>query len=156
MAKKKKKDGAPGVKQIARNRKAFHDFEVLDQLEAGIELKGTEVKSLRAAQVSFADSFARVREGEMWLLDLHISPYEHGTWTNHKPTRPRKLLLHKKEILQLKARCERKNLTLVPLEIYFKQGRAKIKIGVCKGRKKADKRQALRKKQDQRAMERRD
>lgn len=156
MAKKKNKQpDDPTYKQIASNRRARHDFEVLDTLEVGLVLLGTEVKSLRNGNVSFNDAHARIRKGEVWLHELHIAPYEMGSWTNHKPTRPRKLLLHKKEIRSLEGRLARQQtMTLVPLELYFRSGRAKLKLGVCRGRKKADKRQNLRKQQDQRAMER--
>ncbi|MGE0709375.1 MAG: SsrA-binding protein SmpB [Planctomycetota bacterium] len=156
MSKKKDKPGPEGVKQIARNRRAFHDFEVVEQVEAGLVLVGTEVKSLRNGQVSFNDAYARARDGEMWLLDLHIAQYPNGSWTNHEPTRPRKLLLHRREIAKLRTSCERQGLTLIPLELYFKKGLAKLAIGVCRGRKRVDKRQALRAKQDKRAMDRRD
>ncbi len=144
-----------GKKQIARNRKAFHNFEVLEQVEAGISLQGTEVKSLRAGNVSFGDAYARTKDGEVWLVDLHIAPYSHGnTWTSHKPTRPRKLLLHKREIRKLKDKTERQGLTLVPLDMYFRRGFAKITLGVCRGRKKYDKRHALKDRQDKIAMSR--
>jgi SsrA-binding protein len=154
MAKKQPKKQPEGIRQIARNRRAFHDFEVLEQVEAGLVLLGSEVKSLRQGSVSFNDSYARHRKGEMWLLELHIAPYVNASWINHEPTRKRKLLLHKREIRTLATRCDRQGLTLVPLELYFKKGKAKLMLGVCKGRKKHDKRQALRKKQDQRAMQR--
>ncbi len=143
-----------GVKQIARNRKAFHDYEVLEQVEAGLVLLGSEVKSLRQGQVSFQDAHARVKQGEIWLVGLHIAPYTNASWTNHEPTRPRKLLLHRREIRKLQASIDRQGLTLVPLDLYFKNGRAKATLGVCRGRKKHDKRQALRKKADQQAMAR--
>lgn len=156
MAKKKPQDkDDPTFKPIARNRRAFHDFEVVDTLEAGLVLLGSEVKSLRNGQVSFNDSHARIKDHEVWLHELHIAPYVQATWTNHKPTRPRKLLLHKQEIKSLEGRVGRnQGLTLVPLELYFRGGRAKLKLGVCRGRKQGDKRQALRKDQDKRFMER--
>lgn len=145
----------PGVKQIARNRKASHDYEVLETVEAGLVLQGTEVKSLRAGQVSFGIAYARITKGgEAWLRDLHIPTYEHGSWTNHEPTRPRKLLLHKREILKIKAKIERLSLTVVPLELYWKRGYCKVRLGICRGKKRHDKRQDLRKKADQRAMDR--
>lgn len=143
-----------GVKPIARNRKAFHDYEVLEQVEAGLVLQGSEVKSLRQGSVSFQDAHARLRADEMWLYGLHIAQYTNASWTNHEPTRPRKLLLHRSEIRKLAAKIERQGLTLVPLDLYFKNGIAKASLGVCRGRKKHDKREALRKKQDAQAMAR--
>jgi SsrA-binding protein len=145
----------PAKKQIARNRKAFHNFEVLEQVEAGLALVGTEVKSLRAGNVSFNDAYARCKGGEMWLVDLHIAPYSHGNgWSKHDPTRPRKLLLHKREIRKLQEKTERQGLTLVPLDLYFRRGYAKISLGICKGRKRHDKRQVLRDRQDKMDMAR--
>ena len=143
-----------GVKPIARNRRAFHDYEVLEQLEVGLVLVGSEVKSLRAGNVSFQDAHARIRSGEAWLVGLHIAPYVNASWTNHEPTRQRKLLLHKRELRKLEARVERQGLTLIPLDLHFRRGRAKVALGVCRGRKKHDKRDALRKKQDKLAMAR--
>lgn len=156
MAKKKKgkEPDDPTFKSIAKNRRAYHDYEILDTFEAGMVLLGTEVKSLRNGNVSFNDAHARVRNDEVWLHELHIAPYEQGGYVNHKPTRPRKLLLHRKEIRSIQARLARMNLTLVPTELYFRRGRAKVKLGVGRGKKKADKRQALRKSQDNRAMQR--
>ena len=158
MAKQKKSKREledPTFKQIAKNRRALHDFEVDESYEVGLVLVGSEVKSLRNGNVSFNDAHARIKNDEVWLHELHIAPYEMATWTNHKPTRLRKLLLHRKQIAFLKTRISRSpNLTLVPLELYFTKGRAKLVLGLCKGRKKGDKRQALRKQQDQRSMER--
>ncbi|RMG07678.1 MAG: SsrA-binding protein SmpB [Planctomycetota bacterium] len=146
----------PGQKTpIARNRRAFHDFEILEKVEAGLVLQGTEVKSLRAGNVSFNDAHARVRNGEVWLHGLHIAPYACGnSWSQHEPTRPRKLLLRKSEIRKLSAKVDRQGLTLVPLDLYFRRGYAKLTLGVGRGRKKHDKRQALREKQDKLAMAR--
>ena len=143
-----------GKKQIARNRRAFHNFEVLEQIEAGLVLKGTEVKSLRDGNVSFNDAHARHRGGEIWLLDLHIAQYKNASWTNHDPTRPRKLLLHKREIRRIRDKVDRQGLTLVPLDMYFRRGFAKITLGICKGRKRHDKRQQMREKQDAKDMAR--
>jgi len=143
-----------GVKPIARNRKAFHDYEVLEQLEAGLVLQGSEVKSLRAGQVSFTDAHARFKGAEAWLMDLNIAPYPMATWGNHAPKRPRKLLLHKRELGKLRDKLDRQGLALVPLDLYFKRGFAKVTLGVCRGRKKHDKREALKKKSDQRDMAR--
>jgi len=150
----KKKDAAEAVKLIAKNRKAWHDFEVVEKVEAGLVLQGTEVKSLRAGQVSFTDSYARMKKDEVWLVELHIAPYMAGSINNHEPKRPRKLLLHKREIAKLRVKMETDNMTLVPLEIYFRRGFAKVELGVCKGKKLHDKREALKKKSDRRDMDR--
>ena len=152
---KKKDQKAPdGVKPIANNRRAFHDYEVLEQVAAGLVLQGSEVKSLRNGQVSFADAHARIQNGEAWLVDLHIAAYQHGGYANHVPDRPRKLLLHKREMLKLKQKLERQGLTIVPLELYFRRGYAKVKLGVCRGRKLHDKREALKKAADRRDQDR--
>ncbi len=139
-----------GVKVVARNRKARHNFEILETFEAGMVLKGPEVKSIRDGQVSFQDSFARVSGGEVWLHSLHISPYEQANRANVDPLRTRKLLLNRMEIRRLIGKVEEKGLTLVPLEIYFKRGNAKVQIGLARGKKLHDKRETLKKK----AMER--
>lgn len=141
-------------KVIARNRKARHDFEILDEIEAGLVLKGPEVKSLRAAKVSFQDAFARVHRGEIFLHGVHISPYEQANRFNVDPDRERKLLLHRLEIRKLASRVEEKGLTLVPLEIYFVRGRAKVKLGVGRGRKNYDKRDKLKKQTQEREAQR--
>jgi len=143
-----------GVKPIARNRRAFHDYEVLEQVEAGIVLQGSEVKSLRDGKVSFHDAHGKFRDGELWLVDLHIPQYANASYLNHEPERARKLLLHKRELRKIRDKVARQGLTVVPLDLYFKRGYAKVKLGVCKGRKRHDKRQVLRKKQDQRDMAR--
>jgi SsrA-binding protein len=152
MSKSTKPDS--GIKSIARNKRAFHDYEILEQVEAGLVLQGTEVKSLRAGQVSFQDAHARLRADEMWLFGLHIATYSHGNITNHVPDRPRKVLLHRREIRKLAQKVDRQGLTLVPLELYFRRGFAKLALGVGRGRKKADKRQELKKKDAQRQMDR--
>ncbi len=141
-------------KVIARNRKARHQFEVLETFEAGIELKGPEVKSLRAGEVSFQDSFARVQNGEVWLHSLHISPYEQANRFNTDPVRPRRLLLNKSEIRQLVVKTQEKGLTLIPLEIYFSRGYAKVALGVARGRKLHDKRQELKRREQDREARR--
>jgi len=135
-----------GIKIVARNRKARHEYEILDQYEAGLVLKGAEVKSLRNGQASFADSFARVQNGELWLHSLHIAPYENASVDTLDPVRPRKLLLHRREIDRLRAKTEEAGLTLVPLDIHFRGGRAKIQIGLAKGKKRYDRREDLKKK----------
>ncbi|MCA8923949.1 MAG: SsrA-binding protein SmpB [Planctomycetes bacterium] len=143
-----------GTKLIAKNRKAFHDFEFVEELEAGLVLQGTEVKVLRDGKVSFGDAHVRIKGDEAWLHDLHIPEYKNGSWTNHVPTRPRKLLLHRREIGRLKIHMDRKGLSIVPLDLHFRRGYAKVKLGVGKGRKRHDKREALKKKQDKRDMDR--
>lgn len=145
-----------GIKPIARNRRAFHDYEVVEQVEAGLVLQGSEVKSLREGQVAFNDAYARHRGEAVWLIGLHIAPYKNASHANHEPLRARKLLLHRREIEKLKQKTERQGLTLVPLDLYFRRGFAKVALGVCRGRKKHDKRQALKERADKRSMERRD
>ena len=138
---------------IATNRRARYEYEILETLEAGLVLRGTEVKSLRAAQVNFKDSYATVRNGEIWLLGCHISPYSHGTDANHDPERDRKLLLHAREITRLTGKIAERGLTLVPLKLYFKSGRAKLEIGLARGKKLHDKRSALREREVRREMD---
>lgn len=136
-----------GRQVVARNRKARHEYDILETFEAGMALKGPEVKSLRAGQVSFQDAFARIEGGEAWLYSLHISPYEQANRANVDPLRPRRLLLHKHEIRKLVGQVEEKGLTLIPLDIYFTRGYAKTTLAVARGRKLHDKRDALKKKQ---------
>ena len=137
-----------------RNRKARHDYEILDSFEAGIVLVGTEVKSLRAGKVNLKDSFAAVEKGEVVLHSVHIGPYEPGNRYNHEPERPRKLLLHREEIRRLIGRTEQRGLTLVPLRLYFKRGKAKVELALARGRKRHDKREAIAKREMERDMER--
>ena len=125
------------------NRKARFDYEILDTYEVGIVLTGTEIKSIKNGKANLKDSYAIVRNNEMFLLNMHISPYEQGNIFNHEETRTRKLLLHKKEILKLKQKIEREGYTLIPLKVYFKKNKVKILLGVCKGKKNYDKREAL-------------
>jgi len=132
-----------GRKNIAQNRKARHDYAIEDTWEAGLVLTGTEVKSLRQGRASLVDGFAEIRHGEAWLLNVHIPEYTEGTWNNHTPRRPRKLLLHKLEIDKLTAKTKESGLTLVPLALYFKDGRAKVEIALARGKKAYDKRQSL-------------
>jgi len=149
-----------GRKLVASNRKARHDYLVEDVFEAGMVLTGTEVKSLRAGRASLVDGFAEVSAGEVWLMGVHIPEYTAGTWTNHEPRRRRKLLLHTHEITRLAEATREWGLTIVPLSLYFLDGRAKVEIAVARGKKNYDKRQALRERQDNRdaarAMARRD
>jgi len=139
---------------IARNKRARHDYAILDTWEAGIALTGTEVKSLRAGKASLGDSYGVVNEGEVFLLNLHISPYEQGNQFNHEPTRTRKLLLHRREIRRLIGAVERQGLTLVPLDLYFKKGKAKVTLALGKGKQLHDKRADERRKDDEREMAR--
>jgi SsrA-binding protein len=139
-------------KVIATNRKAWHDYEVLETYEAGIALRGTEVKSLRESQVNFKDCYAAVDNGEAWLIGCYISPYHHGTDANHAPERRRKLLLHKKEIGRLLGKVAERGLTLIPLRLYFKGGRAKCELGLARGKKLHDKRASLREREAKREM----
>lgn len=137
----------PGRQLVAQNRKARHDYHIDDTYEAGLVLTGTEVKSLRAGRASLVDGFAEVNAGELWLQGVHIPEYTQGTWTNHEPRRARKLLLHRQEIDRLSSRVQERGLTLVPLALYFKDGRAKVEIGVGRGKKAYDKRQSLAKRE---------
>jgi SsrA-binding protein len=137
-----------GTKLIASNRTARRDFDVLETIEAGIALKGSEVKSLRESKVQLNDAYARVIDGELWLLGMHVSPYSHGVGVfGHEPDRQRKLLVHRGEMLRLKARVDQERLALVALALYFKDGRAKVELGLARGRNKGDKREALAKKE---------
>ena len=132
-----------GRKLIAQNRKARHNFAIEDVFEAGLVLHGTEVKSLREGRASIVDAYGHVRDGEIWLEGLHIPEYAQGTWTNHEPRRTRKLLLHRKEIDRLIGKTKESGLTLVPLSLYFKDGKAKVEIALARGKRTYDKRQAL-------------
>src|SRR5262245_26971604 len=127
------------TESIARNRRARHEYEILESWEAGLVLQGTEVKSLRAGQASLNDAFGIVREGEVFVVNMHIAPYSHGGNYNHEPTRTRKLLLHRREVRRLIGSVERKGLTLVPLELYFREGRAKIRLALARGKQAHDK-----------------
>lgn len=134
---------------LARNRKAFHDYHVLESHEAGVALLGTEVKSCRAGGASLVEAYVRIEEGELWLTGANVAPYDRGNRFNHEPLRRRRLLMRKREILKLSQQVREKGNTLVPLKMYLKNGRIKIEVGVCKGKTHGDKRQALREKQDQ-------
>ncbi len=142
----------PVDEPIATNRRAWHDYEILETYEAGLVLKGTEVKSLRERQVTFKDAYATISNGEAWLVGCHIAPYHHGTDANHSAERSRKLLLHRREIERLIGKVAERGLTLVPLRLYFKQGRAKLEIGLGRGKKLHDKREALRERDARREM----
>ena len=139
-----------GQKVVATNRKARHDYTIEDTYEAGLVLTGTEVKSLREGRASLVDGYAFIEFGEAWLDAVHIPEYNQGTWTNHPPRRKRKLLLHKTQILKIHNKVKEGGYTIVPLSIYFSDGRAKVEIAVAKGKREYDKRQALRERQDNR------
>lgn len=139
---------------VATNRRARFDFEILERLEAGLALAGPEVKSLRAGKASLGDAFATIRRGEAWLVNCHISPYTQAGRENPEPRRDRKLLLHRREIHRLRAKSAERGLTLVPLSLYFKSGRAKVEIAVARGRQKRDKREAIKRREQEREMQR--
>ncbi|PIE82466.1 MAG: SsrA-binding protein [Chloroflexi bacterium] len=143
-----------GIKIISKNKRATFDFHLLEKFEAGLVLTGTEIKSVRANQVSLRRSYVQQRDGELWLVEAHIAQYAHGNIQNHEPTRPRKLLLHRREIDRIIDQMQQKSLTLVPTMMYLRNGRAKVEIALAQGKKKHDKRQDLAKKDDQRRMER--
>ena len=147
----KKDDDA---KILASNRKAFHDYAVEETFEAGIALTGTEIKSVRAGSVNLRDSYAQVRQGELWLMNLHVAPYEPASRQNVDPYRDRRLLMHRKEILRLASRVQEKGLTLIPLKMYLKKNRAKLEIGLARGKKLYDKRDAIAKRDTAREMDR--
>ncbi len=140
------------MKIVATNRKAYHDYEILETYEAGIVLKGTEVKSAKNGRINLKDSYAKIENGEIFLINAHISPYSHGNVYNHDPRRTRKLLLHKKEIMRLYGKVKEKGLTLIPLKAYIKNGKIKIELGLCKGKKVYDKRAEIKKRDLEREM----
>ena len=154
MTKQSSPSVEPERKSLARNKRALHDYHVVETWEAGLMLTGTEIKSLRTGQANMSDSYGVVRDGEVFLLNLHIPPYEQGNQFNHEPTRTRKLLLHKKEIKRMIGAVERQGLTLIPLELYFKRGKAKVALALGKGKKLHDKRADEKKRDDQREMAR--
>jgi SsrA-binding protein len=143
-----------GRKVIAVNRRARHDYAITDTYEAGMVLTGTEVKSLRAGRANLTDAYAEVRDGEVWIVNLHIPEYDQGTWTNHEPRRTRKLLLHGHEINRLIGKTKQSGLTLVPMQLYFKDGKAKVEIGLGRGKKAYDKRQDIAAREAKRDAER--
>ena len=152
MAENKK---ATGNKTIAQNKKAWHDYFVDEKFEAGIALTGTEVKSLRAGGVNLKDSYCHIENGELFVIGMHISPYEHGNIFNRDPLRERKLLMHKKEILKLHGQLTQKGLTLIPLSLYFSGSHVKVELGLCRGKKLYDKRESIAKADADREIERR-
>ncbi|GAA2622972.1 SsrA-binding protein SmpB [Actinomadura fulvescens] len=143
-----------GRRNIAQNKRARYDYHIDDTWEAGMVLLGTEVKALRAGRASLVDGYAHVRDGEVWLENVHIPQYVQGTWTNHAEKRPRKLLLHKREIHKIIVKSQEPGWTLIPLALYFKDGKAKVEIGLARGKKSYDKRQAIAKREADREMQR--
>ena len=141
-------------RDVATNRKAFHDYFVLDRFEAGIELAGTEVKSIRAGNVNLKDSFCTIKNNELFIRGMHISPYSHGNIFNKDPVRPRRLLMHKKEITRLNSRIMQDGVALIPLSLYFKGSLIKVELGLCKGKKLHDKRDSEAEKETKRSIER--
>jgi SsrA-binding protein len=154
MAGKAKKGEDDGVQVICRNKRAFHDYEISDRLECGLVLTGTEVKSLRDGHASLDDAYAKLEDDEVWLIGSDIPEYAMGNRMNHKPKRPRKLLLHRQEIRKFAAKAEQRGFTLVPLRLYFKEGRAKVELAVASGKKLYDKREASKKAAAQRDIQR--
>lgn len=143
-----------GMKEITTNRKAFHEYFVLERFEAGIELAGTEVKSIRAGNVNLKDAFCTIKDGELFVRGMHISPYEHGNIFNKDPVRPRRLLMHKREIVKLNSRIMQDGVALIPLSLYFKDSRVKLELGLCKGKKLHDKRDSEAERQSKRDIDR--
>ena len=143
-----------GKKEIAANRKAFHEYFVLERFEAGIALAGTEVKSIRGGQVNLKDSFCTIKDGELFVRGMHVSPYEHGNIFNRDPDRPKRLLMHKREIRKLHDLQKQDGYALIPLSVYFKNSRVKVELGLCKGKKNYDKRQAIAERDAKREMDR--
>ncbi len=143
-----------GIKIVAQNKKAFHEYFVLDKYEAGIELFGTEVKSIRQGKINLKDAWCMIKNNEIFVNGMHISPYEHGNIFNRDPMRVKRLLMHRKEIKHLYQKVKQEGLTLIPLSVYFKNGRAKLEIGLCKGKKLYDKREAAAKKDAERNIQR--
>lgn len=142
------------VKIVAVNRKARHDYFIDDEFEAGMVLKGTEVKSLRDGRANLKDSYARIKNGEVFVYQLHITPYAYAYYDNHQPERPRKLLLHKREIKRLYGKLNEKGFSLIPLKLYFKNGRAKLALGLARGKKKYDKREEIKRRDAKRDLDR--
>jgi SsrA-binding protein len=154
MARTSKKDEADGIKNICRNKRAFHEYEIHDSLECGLVLTGTEVKSLRDGHSSLEDAYAKLDGGELWLLGCDIPEYAMGNKMNHKPKRPRKLLLHRREIEKFAGKASQQGFTLVPLKMYFKNGLAKVEVAVARGKQQHDKREAAKKADAQREIRR--
>lgn len=143
-----------GIKVIATNRRAFHDYFVDEKIEAGLALTGTEIKSIREGRVNIRDAYASIDRGEAWLVGAHIAPYEHGNRYNHEPTRTRKLLLHKSEIDSLAGKVKRSGYTLIPLQVHLKAGRAKVELGLARGKRSYDKRESIARRDAEREIDR--
>ncbi|MCE5334578.1 MAG: SsrA-binding protein SmpB [Desulfobacteraceae bacterium] len=150
----KAKSSEEGIRIIAQNKKAFHDYEIAEKFEAGMVLLGTEVKSLREGRANLKDSYARVKQDEVFLYGLHISPYTHASFDNHDPERVRKLLLNRHEIRKLVGKTQERGFSLIPLRLYFKGGRAKVEIALAKGKKEYDKRESIKRKEENRELDR--
>ena len=144
-----------GIKMVTQNKKAYHDYFVDEKYEAGIELFGTEVKSIRAGGINLKDSYCRVEDGDLFAIGIHVSPYEHGNIFNREPLRDRKLLMHKREIMKLQGLMTQKGFTLVPLAVYFKNAKLKVELGLCRGKKLYDKRDSIARAESDREIERR-
>lgn len=149
---KKKKETGASTKTAATNRKARHEYHILESFEAGVVLQGTEIKSIRQGKVNLQDSFAQIDRGEVYLMDCHISPYSHASFDNHDPVRPRKLLMHKREIHRLFGKIQAKGFTLVPLKLYFERGRAKVDLALARGKKMWDKREDVKRRDIERDL----
>jgi len=147
--------GKGGIKIAAQNKKAYHDYFVEEKFEAGIELFGTEVKSIRQGSVNLKDCYCDIKDGELWVIGMHISPYEHGNIFNRDPLRKRRLLMHKREIMRLAGQVAQKGMSLIPLSLYFKNSRVKVELGLCRGKKLYDKRDSIAKHDADREIERR-
>jgi SsrA-binding protein len=158
MAKKKQgaagQDKPSGDRVVAQNRRAYHDYHITDTLDAGLVLTGSEIKSIRDGKVTISEAYVRVIDGELWLIGAHINPYEHGAYANHDPDRSRKLLAHRRQIEALAEEVDRKGMTLVPLRVVLRRGRAKLGVGVARGKKLYDKRQAERDRDAKRSIDR--
>jgi SsrA-binding protein len=154
MARKPSKDEADGIKLICRNRRAYHEYEISETLECGLVLTGTEVKSLRAGHGGLEDAYAKIDGGEVWLIGSDIPEYDKGSYFNHKPKRPRKLLLHRREIAKFAGKASQRGFTLVPLRMYFKDGRAKVELAIARGKQLHDKREAQKKADAQKEIRR--
>jgi len=154
MAKTANKPESQDFKVVSSNRRAFHDYAILETLETGIVLTGSEIKSIRAGKISLAEAYARIDHGELWLIGAHIPPYTHGAYANHEPLRPRKLLAHAAEIDELRKSVEQKGMTLVPLRVVLKRGKAKVDIGVARAKKLYDKRAAEAERESKRDIQR--
>ena len=148
------KETSPGNRVITQNRRAYHDYFIDETIEAGVVLTGSEIKSIRDGKITIGEAYVRVDNGELWLIGANVTPYSHGAYANHDPARPRKLLVHRRQIDALREETERKGMTLVPLRVRLKDGRAKVDIGVARGKKLYDKRQAVAEREAKRTMER--